>query len=171
MNWEVFWSAFSAIATFAAVVVALWQSHEGNKRRLKVRINERTCVMRKDNRTVVKSITIDIFNTGNRTIEVKTLLLHQKHQKRTGLCVIFPGVTDEAVIELPCKLEPDESTTIALSHDWCRREFPKFLANKKEAILSRDDKISFVVRDSRGKGYRVKGKSTYAEFLIEGDSI
>ena len=47
MNWELFWTAFGAIggtlgaiATTAAVIVALWQTKYANKKQLKVEFSD-----------------------------------------------------------------------------------------------------------------------------------
>ena len=123
--------------------------------------------MRADlNNLGVRSININLFNTGSRTVELRTLFVYVKNSKKKGLVFISPGVSHEFVIELPQKLDPDESMIISLSHSWCKREFTKMLSDK-EKRMSENDKISFFVRDSHGKEYRAKSKITYAEFLAK----
>ena len=52
MDWELFWTAFGAIggtlgaiATTAAVIVALWQTKYANKKRLKVEFSDNIVVV------------------------------------------------------------------------------------------------------------------------------
>lgn len=52
MNWELFWTAFGAIggtlgaiATTAAVIVALWQTKYANKKQLKVEFSDNIVVV------------------------------------------------------------------------------------------------------------------------------
>ena len=40
IDWEMFWQAASAIATTAAVIVALWQTGYQNKKKLKIKFVE-----------------------------------------------------------------------------------------------------------------------------------
>ena len=45
INWDIFWNAAGSIATFAAVLVALWQTRTANKKKLKLSFIENMTIL------------------------------------------------------------------------------------------------------------------------------
>ena len=79
MDWELFWTAFGAIggtlgaiATTAAVIVALWQTKYANKKRLKVEFSDNIVVVPSHGDLSQKHeyVGITVTNIGNRRIKV-----------------------------------------------------------------------------------------------------
>lgn len=88
MDWNLFWSAFGAIggtlgavATTAAVVVALWQTKYSQKKIIKLAFSDNFQLYNPNTGESVKFIGLSVTNTGNR----KVITVH-------GECILKRGV-------------------------------------------------------------------------------
>ena len=73
MDWNIFsaiFQAFGAIATFLAVLVALWQTKYANRKRLKLSFTEVSQIIGMKSGTV-ELATLTVSNIGNRAVTVQ----------------------------------------------------------------------------------------------------
>lgn len=158
-------TGLGVVATFSAVVVALWQTKYANKKKLK-------CKFIKDN-TVVNPSTGDkklyvgmsISNIGN-----KKVILTNWGLKLTGnnfLLILTSGVEkdffDKAVSkETPIAIEPEENITFFYSKEL----FKKLLAEHIEQNeIDKNKKVTFLIHDSTGKTYKTTSPLKAKEYL------
>lgn len=85
MDWNLFWTAFGAIggtlgavATTAAVVVALWQTKYSQKKIIKLGFSDNFQLYNPNTGESVKFIGISVTNTGNRKVIIRTWGVHLK---------------------------------------------------------------------------------------------
>ena len=80
-DWAMFWQAASAIATTAAVIVALWQTRYQNKKKLKIEFIENvTYLPSTGSGTITKNqyFSVDIANVGNRKVCIQRVGILEK---------------------------------------------------------------------------------------------
>ena len=85
MDWNLFWSAFGAIggtlgavATTAAVVVALWQTKYSQKKIIKLTFSDNFQLYNPNTGESVKFIGLSVTNIGNRKVIIRTWGVHLK---------------------------------------------------------------------------------------------
>ena len=95
MDWNLFWTAFGAIggtlgavATTAAVVVALWQTKYSQKKIIKLGFSDNFQLYNPNTGESVKFIGISVTNTGNRKVIIRTWGVHLKE----GSAIVMPPV-------------------------------------------------------------------------------
>ena len=79
MDWNLFWTAvgaiggsIGAIATFSAVVVALWQTKYNNRKKLKVTVTEKNSVVSMKDNQIFHYVGLSVINIGNRDVVIKS---------------------------------------------------------------------------------------------------
>ena len=169
MDWNLFWTAFGAVggtvgalATFTAVVVALWQTKISYKKKLKLSFTDDIAVVPDNGSNYYRYIGVTVTNIGNRDVVIQKwgFVCHDKSMMQI--------ITDTSKIgrviqtSLPHKLHIEES--INLYYD--KTLFHTFLdENIKKGSLKLDKRIKFYVTDSTSKNYYVKTKKTVKELL------
>ena len=117
MDWNLFWTAFGAIggtlgavATTAAVVVALWQTKYSQKKIIKLGFSDNFQLYNPNTGESVKFIGISVTNTGNRKVIIRTWGVHLKE----GSAIVMPpvdanGIEKMVYTKLPQTLDLEES--------------------------------------------------------------
>lgn len=174
MDWSLFWSAFGAIggtvgalATTAAVIVALWQTRYSNKKKLKVRISDNTTVVPAQGDISFRKdyISVTVTNIGNRNIKVCAWQVKLSKRERAQ---VYLGATVYGTMladPWPILLAPEEQTT----QYWDKSQFYAFVQHEYPCISRKKQNIFFLVRDSTGKEYQTKSPKTWQDYYIEAE--
>ncbi len=161
MDWNLFWTAFGAIgttlgavATTAAVIVALWQTKYSQKKKLLLNFTDNIQLYNQKTGEIIKFIGITISNVGNRKVTIQSWGMHLNE----GSILLVPppeasGMEKMAYTMLPQTLDLEESIEV----QWHKGRFLKFLEENK-ANITKSKPLVFFVIDSTGKEYRVKTK-------------
>ena len=112
-------SATGASATFAAVVVALWQTKYANKKKLKCSFIERNTVVDPQNYDKKLYVTMRISNIGNKKVVINNWGIKLKD---SFILILTEGFErdsfDEVVsVKTPYILEPEEQITFFYAKD------------------------------------------------------
>ena len=160
-DWEMFWQAASAIATTAAVIVALWQTKYVNKKRVKLIYGEQFRYSRKiqENRETYHYTTIDIVNTGNRKVVVQQLGVELPDGLRYNLNEDIEF--ERQLCCFPIELEPEQFIKCL----WLNDDFRDLLVTRH--LHENNKRITFYIQDSTGIYYRRKTSKTPKRFLKE----
>lgn len=162
MNWSVFWEAAGAISTFAAVVVALWQTRYANKKKAKLSFVDKITISPAFPIGTIgympetQYVGLEVTNIGNRKIIIKSFFLEMPDNYRA---IIQPAQTPIGSISLPTELDIEESVFLP----WEKEKFLKFIENEKD--LPKDKKMFFCITDSTGVTYKCKTKKNLSEYL------
>lgn len=177
MDWILFWTAFGAIggtlgaiATAAAVIVALWQTMYANKKKLKVEFSDNIRIgSRRDNPAKwAEFVGITVTNIGNRNVKLSKWQL--KLPDGSG-ALIVPDMTvfgKDVAPSWPMTLEPEEQT----SQYWDKDLFYAYMKDVVPRLNSknRKKKVVWIVTDSTGKMYKTKTSKTLQQYLDEANN-
>lgn len=159
-NWEAIsaiGSWFGGMATFLAVVVALWQTKLSNKKSLKLAFN-RTFLFDGLGGTT-DGIFLTIMNTGNRTVTIEewgfTL------NDGSALAVMDNGLISIGA-KLPVTIEQDSSVQFYMPLINLANAFINAIHQSK---ITENDKIQVYARDSFSKRYNLKTKAVVKHYL------
>lgn len=90
MDWNLFWTAvgaiggsIGAIATFSAVVVALWQTKYNNRKKLKVTVTEKNSVVSMKDNQIFHYVGLSVINIGNTIKYDAGIVCHKLSKNRT----------------------------------------------------------------------------------------
>lgn len=168
-DWNLFWTAFGAIggtvgalATTAAVIVALWQTKYSQKKKIKLSFPDNYMLYNSNTGASIKFIGVGVSNIGNRKVIIQNWGVYLK--KDTAALIVTP--TDVSSFEkmvypaLPKTLDLEE--TIALQ--WQQDRFKSFLQTNKDNI-DKDKPLTFFVQDSTGKRYEVKTQKNASAYI------
>ena len=170
MDWNLFWTAFGAIggtlgavATTAAVVVALWQTKYSQKKIIKLAFSDNFQLYNPNTGESVKFIGISVTNIGNRKVIIRTWGVHLKE----GSAIVMPpvdanGIEKMAYTKLPQTLDLEESIDL----QWQKDKFQLFLEANEDNI-EKSKPLVFYVNDSTGKQYTVKTKENASCYFKE----
>ena len=164
MDWAGFWQALSAIATTAAVIVALHQTRVANLKKAKISFVE--------NMTLVPTVPIgvighipknqyvgvDFANTGNRKIIIQNFWIELPNGVKA---VINPEQTPIGSLSWPVSVDIEESVFIP----WEKAKFLNYLNGEKR--LPRDKTVTFCVTDSTGVIYKCNTPKTLQQYINE----
>ena len=168
-----FWTAFGAIggtlgaiATFIAVIVALWQTKFSESKKLKLSFSNSMVLF--DPLSILPKqqfIQLSVTNTGNRNIIISKwgFMFHKKDMH--AILGINQSITVQQLNqELPYMLEKENSLQLYWERD-------HFIASLKDGVdrhlLQKNRKLTFFICDSTGKIYIIKTKSTVANMIAE----
>ena len=155
-NWSLFWQAASAIATTAAVVVALWQTRYSNKKRLKIKFRDNVILTNKASKE--SYVELEISNVGNR----KIIINRYGMSFNEGFFVVsFPDETEMINTRRPVVLDIEESKIIT----WKKEEFIQVL--KDQCKTSGNSKITLFVQDTAGNFYTTRTPKKRMQYLNE----
>lgn len=168
---ELFWNKLSAIgtclgalATFIAVVVALYQTKLTNKKKLKLKFNDSVTIVNPNTgQQLGDYIGITIINIGNREVIIDdwSILPYNKSKGRYKIMTEMQGLLSQ---KLPYKLKIEEKLDLyyekkaylRLVTDWVDKNNIKL-----------DKKIKFQILDSTNKSYIIKSDKTISEYANE----
>lgn len=163
INWEM-WSAIGtilgAVATFAAVAVALIQTYRMNGKKIKVSVELSIALLPLDFSkppSPMYCVSVNISNVGQKRVKIQSWGVLTKEKLHILLSNLSP-INEN----LPYILEPEDSLTLNCPHN-CFKDLVKEIISKKE--LNPKKHIKFVVIDAAGKRYIVKTKETASEAL------
>ena len=164
MNWIAFGAiaqACAAVATFAAVIVALWQTKYANRKKLKLSFSENSQIISNNGIEVLPSLTVT--NIGNRTITIQNWGFIVNRQTKG---VVIQDSSDMMLLgidtPLPHKLEPEESITLAMQAEKLYRSFKTFI---EKGTCKPNRYITVFVTDSTQKVYKIWSSRTAKELV------
>ena len=157
-------TGLGVVATFAAVIVALWQTKFVNKKKLKcgfVEGNELFNIYTDEHKLYVS---MDIINIGNKKVVLEAWGI-KTNDHWNQILTSWPkeDYFDKCVsVETPYTLEPE--CRVSFSYD--KELFLKFISQKiKENEMDANKKILFFIKDSTGRIYKIKSKKKASEYL------
>lgn len=141
------WSAVGAIATSAAVIVALYQARLYNKKCLKVKADDSWMTVDELGAKTGPYLRLGLVNTGNRRIIITQWGL--KVQKNSYF--IFRSMPyTEIPFTLPTTLYPEEAVDLFMNMRTVEGALATSIANKK---MTMNRKAKIYACDSTGKMY------------------
>lgn len=165
INWNIFsavFQAFGAIATFLAVIVALWQTKYLNRKRLRLSFTEVSQIIMTNSGTVDLA-TLTVSNIGNRAVTVQSwgFIINRKVQ---GLVLQDPSNSMLKLVDtlLPKRVEPEESINLVIMADNLLHNLE---INIESGNYRNNQKIKVFCTDSVGKKYIVRTKSTVGQMI------
>lgn len=174
MDWNLFWTAFGAIggtvgalATSAAVIVALWQTKYSNKKKLKLAFYDDTRLLPSNGDLTLKReyVSITVTNIGNRNIKVCSWQVKLPGKKRAVVLLDTSPFGKMLAAPWPILLEPEEQAT----QYWDKAQFYAFVRHDFSRLSMEKQKMTFLVRDSTGKEYFIKSRKTWQDYYIEAE--
>lgn len=162
IDWSIFWEAASAIATTAAVIVALWQTKYSNKKKAKLSFVEKMSIVPVNSLETIghmpknQYVGINFSNVGNRKIIIKCFWLELPNNIRA---VIQPDVIPIGSVSWPIEVNIEESVFLP----WLRGKFLSFL--EEEKTLKPNQRLTFCVEDSIGTTYKCVTTKTVQQYL------
>lgn len=169
MDWNLFWTAFGAIgattgalATTAAVIVALWQVKYNERKKLKLHFSASMVVHDQVLQTKKFFVRLSATNVGNRDIIISGWGYVFFENDGYGLIGLTESPIEQQINpSMPHRLKIEEQVSLYWEHDF----FAKSVKSDIEAgLLRRNKKISFFVLDSTGQMYKVKTSKTASEY-------
>ncbi len=158
-------SAVGTIATFSAVVVALWQTKYANQKRLKCCFTENNTLCSSNMSQHKSYVGMDITNIGNKKVIVKSWGIKTPNQFLLIITYIanLPNadIFDKMIsVKTPYDLEAERNITLFYAKDLFHKQIKNLIdsGEMKESIL-------FIVKDSTGKEYKVKSKKPANYYL------
>lgn len=147
-----------AIATFIASGIALYQSNDMNKRKLKVEINY--ALIPEVNK---EYIVANIINNCNRDIIIKEWSIKLKNKKRLYLMISNNEMNIQPA-ELPYKLKVDDEIKLFFQYDLFLKKLKQLVKNND---VSKYRKVEFIIIDNLNKTYSKKSKNCIKKILTE----
>lgn len=171
IDWILFWTAFGAIggtigalATAAAVIVALWQVKHSEKKKLKLSFSDSVQMIPKDpSRSDSLYIRLSIVNIGNRNLIIENWGFHYHNGNGHALLGFKQSPLLQALNpRLPHGLPIENSMDLLLEKEYFIRALREGVEKK---TLNESQHIVFFVTDSTGKVYETKTDKTVREML------
>lgn len=175
MNWELFWTAFGAIggtlgaiATTAAVIVALWQTKYANKKQLKVEFSDNIVVVPSQGNLSQKReyVGITVTNIGNRRIKVSNWQVRFPDGHGALIMQDTSPIGKILAPTWPVLLEPEDQG----SQYWEKRLFYAFIKEEAPKYKKKNFRLLWIVKDSINKEYKVRSPKTIAEYFDEAEA-
>lgn len=174
MDWMLFWTAFGAIgatlgaiATTAAVIVALWQTKYNNKKNLKVDFcdNIRLVPLKSNPAKLSEHVGITVTNVGNRNVKLMDWRIILPDKKGAIIVQDTSPIGKILSPPWPMILEPEDQT----SQNWEKDLFYAYILDEipKYSKKDRKKKIIWIVKDSTGKTYQTKSQKSLQQYLDE----
>lgn len=170
MDWNLFWNAFGAIggtlgalATTIAVIVALWQTKDSQKKKIKLSFNEDITIVPQNAKAFYRYVGVTVTNIGNRDIVISGWGFKLHNGERIVVVKDTSPISSLIQIDLPHKLAIEESIDLTYSKKYFLDVLLENIESKK---IQQDQKLEFYVIDSTGKFYIVKTPQK-AEDILE----
>lgn len=175
MDWMLFWTAFGAIggtlgalATAAAVFVALWQTKYSQKKKLKLVFSDDVKIATGLGENVGELVSLDVTNIGNRMTVLTRWGFQLNDNKKMLIVSNLPMdslpvlLQKEFIRKFPYKLDIEQRVT--LYYEKCK--FIKAVSDScRNNELDPNQKIVFYVTDSTGKEYCAKSQKKVKDFM------
>ena len=167
--WNLFWNAFGAIggtvgalATTAAVIVALWQTKYNQKKKLKLSFSNDIKAVANNTSQIYPYIGINVSNIGNRNVVLSSWGFDMKRNRKVLILPDDSPIGRVLTVQFPYKLGIEEEVTLTYQKE-------KFLDLLRDSVdkgeLSKRQKLVFYVMDSTGKRYTVHTPNTVNDYL------
>lgn len=179
MDWMVFWTAFGAIggsigalATAAAVIVALWQTKYAYKKKLKLTFCDDVKIASNAGMLITELISLTITNIGNKTILLDSWGFKLKGSKRMKIFTNLPSETipcqirSQFTIKTPYELIPEHTVTFYYEKEKFCQVVTQSCENKE---LDEKQKIKFYVTDSTNTDYFAISTKSAKSYLQQSD--
>ena len=175
MNWELFWTAFGAIggtlgaiATTAAVIVALWQTKYANKKQLKVEFSDNIVVVPSQGDLSQKReyVGITVTNIGNRRIKVSNWQVRFPDGHGALIMQDTSPIGKMLAPAWPVLLEPEDQAP----QYWEKRLFYAFIKDEAPKYKKKNCRLLWIVKDSANKVYKVRSPKPIAEYFAEAEA-
>ena len=158
-------TGLGVVATFSAVVVALWQTKYANKKKLKCQFFNDNTVVHPSTGDKKLYVGMSISNIGNKKVILTNWGL--KLNSNNFLLILTSGFEkdffDKAVSkETPVAIEPEENITFFYSKELFKKLLTEYI-DKNE--IDRNKKITFLVHDSTGKAHKTPSTMKAKEYL------
>lgn len=156
-------SLLGAVATFGAVVVALWQTKYANRKKLKCKFSDECSVYNSSNKAFKEFVYMSITNIGNKTV---TINLWGVLTTKTDGFAFFTALSGDPIdkqlsVKTPYRLEPEESINFYFD----RQDFASQIKHEiEEKRINKNKKLRLFVSDSTGKKYIVKSSKLAFEY-------
>lgn len=159
--WSLIITALGTIATFLAVIVALWQTKYSNRKKLKLSISTVAQVTQdlatlKIDGNVFFLLSVSVVNIGNRKVVIKDWGF--QFDKENALQIVSNNSKQPVI---PCVVDTEES--LFLQTDLL--SIRKALIQHKSHIGRTDKKLCVYVMDSTGKKYYIKSKDEISYYM------
>lgn len=166
---ELFWivfnsifSAFGSIATFAAVVVALWQTKYAHKKKLMVDFTDNLQAFDVNiTGDSIKYVGIKITNIGNRNVILQNWGIHCEDNTDYLLVHKLDRIEQMISVLLPYTLQPEQQITLTIRAD----QFCKLIEDSSHFPLNK--KLLFFIYDTTGKEYKIKSNKVVSQYLSQ----
>ena len=165
--WSIIIGATGAIATFSAVIVALWQTKYANRIKLKCCFIENNTVCNMNFGQQKSYVGMDISNIGNKKVIVSSWGIKTLNKFLLILTNIEQiensDYFDKAVsVKTPYELDVEQNVTFFYAKDLFRQQLQSLIENGE---IKSNRHIQFIVRDTTGRKYKVKSKKS-AKFYL-----
>ncbi|MCL2847266.1 MAG: hypothetical protein FWE13_00755 [Firmicutes bacterium] len=155
--WAIIISVISAIATFSAVLVALWNSKQHWKKNIYMSFINNAGVINEKNFTP-EFLEIILFNAGNVKIALSSIFLNSKKENS----ITLPFELEYQLWEKPYILDIGETLMLNL-------QFDIFISSLKGQLKTQQIKenkpIVFLVEELSGKTFKFKITHTPLDYL------
>lgn len=173
MDLNSFWSAFGAIggtvgalATTAAVIVALWQTKYSYKKKLKLSFTDNITItpMSGDESVFYHYIGVTVTNIGNRDVVIQNWGFDLDDGTKM---IIVPDISPfgrSIQVQLPHRLQIEEGISLYYEKTFFRNALEDSITKGK---LRKNKKIQFFVTDSTYKKHYVKSNKSAQNLLSD----
>lgn len=169
MDWNLFWTAFGAIggtiggiATFAAVVVALWQTKISYKKKLQTSFTDDIAVVPQNGNSTYHYVGVTVTNIGNRDVVINNWGFMCHNKTRTLILPETSLIGSMLQTKLPRKLHIEEGINLYFDKTTFHDILDEY---NRKGILNPKKKIKFFVTDSTAKDYYILTKKSVSELL------
>lgn len=165
-KWSIAISVLSAVATFGAVIVALWQVKYANKKKIKITITKVAQVIQNIatmtfNNKAILMLSVKVVNIGNRKIKLTDWGIQINRKEAFQIVALNPHTS-----KLPVDLEIENS--VLLQTDFSG--LCNALKNNNMKLGNLKHKPKVYVMDSTGKKHYKKMPQSYSYYLSLKDS-
>ena len=152
-----------AVATFTAVVVALWQTKISYKKKLQLSFTDDIAVVPENGSGVYRYIGVGVTNVGNRDVVIQNwgFICHDKSKM-----LIVPDTSRIGRMlqtQLPHKLQVEEGMTLYYDKTLFHLVLDEHI---KKGSIKPKKRINFYVTDSTSKVYYTLTKKTQPSCLM-----
>ena len=169
VDWNLFWTALGAIggtlgaiATFVAVVVALWQTKLNYKKKIQLSFTDNITVMSESGGASYRYIGVTITNIGNRDIVIQNWGFELDDGSQMLIVPDTSPIGRMLQVKLPHRLQIEEGITLYYEKNLFRNAI---LDGIEKGKMKENKKIRFYVSDSTAKKHYVLTNKVATDLL------
>jgi len=159
MDWNLFWTAFGAIggtlgalATFVAVIVALWQTKFSYKKKLQLSFFDNITIVPENGNKFYHYVGVIITNIGNRDVVIQNWGFELDDGSQMLIVPDTSPFGRVLQVKLPYRLQIEEGTTLYYEKTLFYNAISECI---EKGNLKENEKIKFYVSDSTNKKHYV----------------